>query len=165
MEMNTRIQVEHPVTEMVTGIDLVKKQIEIAAGAPLGLKQEDVKIDGHAIECRINAEDPYKNFLPSPGEIQFYHAPGGPGVRVDSCAYTGYTIPPYYDSLIAKLVTWGKDREEAINRMARALDEFEIYGIASTILFHLEVIHHPLFRSGDVTTNFIRDYIRLVPTE
>lgn len=165
MEMNTRIQVEHPVTEMVTGIDLVKKQIEIAAGAPLGLKQEDVKINGHAIECRINAEDPYKNFLPSPGEIQFYHPPGGPGVRVDSCAYTGYTIPPYYDSLIAKLVTWGKDREEAINRMARALDEFEIYGIASTILFHLEVIHHPLFRSGDVTTNFIRDYIRLVPPE
>ncbi|NLY88036.1 MAG: acetyl-CoA carboxylase biotin carboxylase subunit [Firmicutes bacterium] len=165
MEMNTRIQVEHPVTEMVTGIDLMKKQIEIAAGAPLGLKQEDIKINGHAIECRINAEDPYKNFLPSPGEIQFYHAPGGPGVRVDSCAYTGYTIPPYYDSLIAKLVTWGKDREDAINRMARALDEFEIYGIASTILFHLEVVHHPLFRSGDVTTNFIRDYIRLVPPE
>lgn len=165
MEMNTRIQVEHPVTEIITGIDLVKKQIEIAAGEPLGLKQEEIKINGHAIECRINAEDPYKNFMPTPGEIQFYHAPGGPGVRVDSCAYTGYTISPYYDSLIAKLITWGKDREEAINRMARALDEFEIYGIASTILFHLEVIHHPYFRSGDVTTNFIRDYIRLVPPE
>ena len=165
MEMNTRIQVEHPVTEIITGIDLVKKQIEIAAGEPLGLKQEEIKINGHAIECRINAEDPYKNFMPTPGEIQFYHAPGGPGVRVDSCAYTGYTISPYYDSLIAKLITWGKDREEAINRMARALDEFEIYGIASTILFHLEVIHHPYFLSGDVTTNFIRDYIRLVPPE
>lgn len=165
MEMNTRIQVEHPVTEMVTGLDLVKKQILIAAGEPLGLKQEEVKLSGHAIECRINAEDPYKNFMPSPGLIQFHHAPGGPGVRVDTCAYTGYTIPPYYDSLISKLITWGKDRDEAVNRMARALEEYEIYGISSTILFHLEVIHHPFFRRGEVTTNFIRDHIRLSPVE
>src|SRR5690606_34613636 len=124
MEMNTRIQVEHPVTEMVTGIDLVKQQILIAAGEPLSLCQEDIKLRGHAIECRINAEDPEQNFLPSPGQIEFLHVPGGPGIRVDTSIYSGYTISPYYDSMVAKLIAWGENREEAIARLIRALDEF-----------------------------------------
>lgn len=159
MEMNTRIQVEHPVTEMVTGLDLIKEQIKIAAGQPLTIRQEDVQIKGHAIECRINAEDPSKNFLPSPGQIQFYQAPGGPGIRVDGCAYSGYTIPPFYDSMIAKLIAWGNDREEAIQRMARALEEFEIFGIHTTIPFHQEVMANPYFRKGEVTTKFIEEHI------
>ncbi|HEX2954309.1 MAG TPA: acetyl-CoA carboxylase biotin carboxylase subunit [Bacillota bacterium] len=159
MEMNTRIQVEHPVTEMVTGLDLIKEQIKIAAGQPLTIRQEDVQIKGHAIECRINAEDPSKNFLPSPGQIQFYQAPGGPGIRVDGCAYSGYTIPPFYDSMIAKLIAWGNDREEAIQRMTRALEEFEIFGIHTTIPFHQEVMANPYFRKGEVTTKFIEEHI------
>lgn len=156
IEMNTRIQVEHPVTELVTGVDLVKEQIRIAAGEPLTLKQEDVEIRGWAMECRINAENPDKNFMPSPGTIEFYHVPGGPGVRVDSAAYQGYTIPPYYDSMVGKLIVWGADREEAIQRMRRALEEFVIEGIHTTIPFHLKVLDNAFFRRGEVYTNFIQ---------
>ena len=155
MEMNTRIQVEHPVTEMVTGIDLVKAQIKIASGEKLWFKQEDIKINGHAIEFRINAEDPDKNFAPSPGKIDGYIAPGGYGVRVDSHCYTGYEIPPFYDSMIAKLIVWGNNRQEAIERGVRALDEFAITGIHTTIPFHLKVLEHPKFLSGDFSTDFV----------
>ena len=165
MEMNTRIQVEHPITEMVTGIDLVKQQILIAAGEKLSISQEDVVLNGHAIECRINAEDPTKKFMPFPGQIEFYQPAGGPGIRVDSCAYTGYTIPPYYDSMVAKLIAWGKDREEAIKRMTRALEEFEVYGVPSTLLFHLEVLQNQHFIKGDVTTDFIEKHIKMGKTE
>lgn len=156
IEMNTRIQVEHPVTELVTGVDLIKEQIRIAAGEPLSFKQEDIEIRGWAIECRINAENPEKNFLPSPGTIQYYHVPGGPGVRVDSAVYQGYTIPPYYDSMVGKVIVWGVDREEAIQRMKRALEEFVIEGIHTTIPFHLKVLDNAFFRRGEVYTNFIQ---------
>ena len=155
IEMNTRIQVEHPVTELVTNVDIIKEQINIAAGCHLSLKQKDVKFCGHAIECRINAEDPNKNFMPSPGEIQIYLPPGGFGVRVDSHAYSGYKISPYYDSLIAKLLVWGKDRDEAIQRMKRALDEFVIDGVKTTIPFHLKVMGNKAFQSGHFSTHFI----------
>nr|MBO2495832.1 acetyl-CoA carboxylase biotin carboxylase subunit [Bacillota bacterium] len=155
MEMNTRIQVEHPVTEWITGVDLVKEQIRVAAGEPLSIRQEDVKLDGWAIECRINAEDPDRNFMPSPGTIQFYLPPGGAGVRVDSAAYSGYRIPPYYDSMIAKLIVWGKDRDEAIRRMVRALSEFAIEGVKTTIPFHLKLLNHPKFLEGDVHIQFL----------
>ncbi|HBC97336.1 MAG TPA: acetyl-CoA carboxylase biotin carboxylase subunit [Clostridium sp.] len=165
MEMNTRIQVEHPVTEMVTGIDLVKQQIRIAAGEPLPLRQEEIVFKGHAIECRINAEDPEKKFLPNPGRIDFYHAPGGPGIRIDSSAYSGCVITPYYDSMVSKLIAWGENREEAIARMIRALEEFEITGILSTILFHLEILYNPGFRKGEVNTNFINNLINELQTE
>ncbi len=162
MEMNTRIQVEHPVTELVTGIDLIKEQIRVASGMPLSVTQEDIEFRGHAIECRINAEDPERNFLPSPGRIDAYIAPGGPGVRVDSHCYPGYVIPPYYDSLVSKLVVWGRDREEAISRMQRALDEYAITGIKTTIPFHQRVLAHPMFRKGqDVSTDFIEKYMTL----
>ena len=156
IEMNTRIQVEHPVTELVTGIDLLKAQIRVAAGEPLGLTQEDVQIRGWAMECRINAENPDRNFMPSPGTIELYHPPGGPGVRVDSAAYQGYTIPPYYDSMVGKLIVWGADREEAIQRMKRALEEFYIEGVHTTIPFHLKVLDNAFFRRGEVYTNFIQ---------
>jgi acetyl-CoA carboxylase biotin carboxylase subunit len=159
MEMNTRIQVEHPVTEFITGIDLIKEQIRVASGMPLSFKQEDIKFNGHSIECRINAEDPDRNFLPSPGRIDAYIAPGGPGVRVDSHCYPGYVIPPHYDSLVSKLVTWGQDRQEAIDRMHRALDEYAITGIRTTIPFHQRVLAHPAFIKGDVTTDFIEKYM------
>lgn len=155
MEMNTRIQVEHPVTEMVTGVDLVKSQIRIAAGEKLWLKQKKVKLNGHAIEFRINAEDPDKNFMPSPGKIDGYIAPGGYGVRVDSHCYTGYEIPPFYDSMIAKLIVWGENRNDAIERGKRALDEFAITGVHTTIPFHLKVLEHPKFISGDFGTDFV----------
>ncbi|OGI19028.1 MAG: acetyl-CoA carboxylase biotin carboxylase subunit [Candidatus Melainabacteria bacterium RIFCSPHIGHO2_02_FULL_34_12] len=155
MEMNTRIQVEHPVTEMVTSIDLIKSQIRIAAGEKLWLKQNDVKITGHSMEFRINAEDPDKNFAPSPGKIDGYIPPGGPGVRVDSHCYTGYEIPPYYDSMIAKLIVHDDNREAAISRAKRALDEFAITGIQTTIPFHLKVLEHPKFISGDYATDFV----------
>lgn len=155
MEMNTRIQVEHPVTEMVTGLDLIKAQIRIASGEKLWLKQSDIKINGHAIEFRINAEDPENNFLPCPGKIDGYIAPGGPGIRVDSHCYTGYEIPPFYDSMIAKLVVWDENRNAAINKSRRALDEFAITGIHTTIPFHLKVLDHPKFISGDFATDFI----------
>lgn len=156
IEMNTRIQVEHPVTELVTGLDLVKEQIRLAAGAVLGYAQEDVTIQGWAIECRINAENPDKNFMPSPGRIELYHAPGGPGVRVDSAAYQGYTIPPYYDSMVGKLIVWGATRDEAIQRMKRALEEFTIEGVHTTIPFQLKILDNAFFRRGEVYTNFIQ---------
>lgn len=156
IEMNTRIQVEHPVTELVTGVDLIKEQIRIAAGEPLAFKQEDIQVRGWAIECRINAENTEKNFMPSPGTIEYYHVPGGPGIRVDSAVYQGYTIPPYYDSMVGKLIVWGGDREEAIQRMKRALEEFVIEGIHTTIPFHLKVLDNAFFRRGEVYTNFIQ---------
>jgi acetyl-CoA carboxylase biotin carboxylase subunit len=155
IEMNTRVQVEHPVTEMVTGIDIVKEQIRIAAGERMSVAQEDVVINGHAIECRINAEDPDRDFAPSPGMIDTFHMPGGPGIRVDSHAYAQYVIPPYYDSLIAKLVAHGADRDQAIAKMIRALDEFIIEGVKTTIGFHEKAIRSDLFRSGDFDTNFV----------
>jgi len=161
MEMNTRIQVEHPVTEMVTGIDLVKEQIRIAAGERLSVSQKDVELRGHAIECRINAEDPRHDFRPSPGVITAFLPPGGPGIRLDTHAYPGYAIPPYYDSLIAKLVAWGQTREEAISRMRRALAEFEIRGVPTTIPFHLRVLDNAWFRRGEVYTNFVQRRIDL----
>lgn len=158
MEMNTRIQVEHPVTELVTGIDLIKEQIRVAAGLPLSFTQEDVMLDGWAIECRINAEDPDKNFMPNPGLITSYLTPGGFGVRIDSAAFPGYRVTPFYDSMIAKLIVWGPTREEAIRRMERALSEFVVEGIKTTIPFHLKVLAHPKFREGDVTTKFLEMY-------
>jgi len=163
MEMNTRIQVEHPVTEFITGFDLVKEQIKVASGEKLSFKQSDLEMHGHAIECRINAEDPDRNFLPSPGRIDAYIAPGGPGVRVDSHAYPGYTIPPYYDSLVGKLIVWGRDRAEAIQRMQRALDEYAITGIKTTIPFHQRVPSHPAFQKGDVSTDFIEKHMTPSP--
>jgi acetyl-CoA carboxylase biotin carboxylase subunit len=154
MEMNTRIQVEHPVTEAVTGIDIIKEQIKLSAGFPLEYKQGRIKPSGHAIECRINAEDP-ERFIPSPGRITYLSLPGGPGVRVDTAIYTGYVIPSHYDSLIAKLIVHGKDREEAIARMRRALDEFIIEGVKTTIPFHKKVIDNPDFIKGDFNTMFV----------
>jgi len=154
MEMNTRIQVEHPVTEAVTGFDIIKEQIKLSAGFPLEYKQAHIRPSGHAIECRINAEDP-ERFIPSPGKITFLSIPGGPGVRVDTAIYSGYVIPSYYDSLIAKLIVHGKDREEAIVRMRRALDEFIIEGVKTTIPFHKKVLNNPDFIKGDFNTTFI----------
>jgi len=155
MEMNTRIQVEHPVTEMVTGVDLIKEQIKVASGEKLSIKQEDVTFNGWAIECRINAENPEKNFMPSPGQIQMYLPPGGLGVRIDSAAYPGYKIPPYYDSMIAKVISYGATREEAIARMKRALSEFIVEGVSTTIPFHLKLLEHETFKSGQFNTKFL----------
>ena len=159
MEMNTRIQVEHPVTEMIFSVDLLKEQVRIAAGERLSFTQEDMKIHGHAIECRINAEDSDKNFMPCPGKIDGYIAPGGPGVRVDSHMYSNYKIPPTYDSLMGKLICWGKDREEARIRMLRALDEYAITGVKTTITFHQKILKHPKFVDGDFNTSFIPQYM------
>lgn len=158
MEMNTRIQVEHGVSEMITGIDLLKEQIAIAAGEKLSFTQEHVKINGCAIECRINAEDPAMNFIPTPGEINNYIAPGGIGIRVDSAVYTGYTIPPYYDSMVSKVIAWGRTREEAISRMKRALDEFVIEGVKTTIPFHKILMDNETFRKGNFNTKFLEIY-------
>ncbi|WP_078391685.1 acetyl-CoA carboxylase biotin carboxylase subunit [Shouchella patagoniensis] len=158
MEMNTRIQVEHPVTEMVTGIDLIKEQIRVANNETLSYSQEEVTFTGWAIECRINAENPLKNFMPSPGKIVDYLAPGGFGVRVDSAVYPGYTISPFYDSMIAKVITHGATRQEAIARMKRALEEFEIEGVDTTIPFHLRLLDHEVFVTGDFNTKFIEQY-------
>jgi acetyl-CoA carboxylase, biotin carboxylase subunit len=155
MEMNTRIQVEHPVTEMITGLDLIAEQLRVAQGEKLSFTQKDVQLRGHAIECRINAEDPDHNFRPNPGRISAYLPPGGPGVRVDSHVYTDYEIPPYYDSLIGKLIVWGPDRPTAIARMQRALQECAITGVATTIGFHQKILANPQFRSGLVYTNFV----------
>ena len=155
MEMNTRIQVEHPVTEMVTGIDLIAEQIRIAQGDRLQFTQADIQLRGHSIECRINAEDPDHNFRPNPGRISGYLAPGGLGVRMDSHVYTDYEIPPYYDSLIGKLIVWGPDRATAIRRMKRALRECAITGLPTTISFHQKVLEHPKFLKGEVYTNFV----------
>ncbi|MEW4370404.1 acetyl-CoA carboxylase biotin carboxylase subunit [Paenibacillus kandeliae] len=157
MEMNTRIQVEHPVTEMVTGVDLIQEMIHVAEGHPLSFTQEEVVINGWSIECRVNAEDPDRNFMPSPGKIDFYLPPGGPGVRVDSGAYPGYTISPYYDSMIAKLIVWAPTRAEAIAKMKRALDEFAIEGIYTTIPFHLRLLNHETFVRGDFDIKFLEE--------
>src|SRR5512142_681230 len=157
MEMNTRIQVEHPVTEMVTGIDLVKEQIRVASGESLSFSQKDVRISGHSIECRVNAECPEK-FTPSPGTITAFNPPGGPGVRVDTAAYTQYVIPPYYDSMIAKLIVYADTREEAIMRMLRALDEFIVEGVKTTIPVHKKILAEPDFRAGNISTKFMERY-------
>ncbi len=159
MEMNTRIQVEHPVTEQVTGVDLIKEQILVASGEKLSLTQEEVTFTGWAIECRINAENPEKNFMPSAGRIEMYLPPGGIGVRVDSAAYPGYMIPPYYDSMIAKVITYGATREEALSRMKRALSEFVVEGIHTTIPFHLKLLDHETFVGGEFNTKFLESLI------
>ena len=155
MEMNTRIQVEHPVTEMVTGIDLIAEQLRIAGGEPISVKQDEICLRGHAIECRINAEDSTHNFRPAPGRITGWLPPGGPGVRVDSHVYTGYDIPPFYDSLIGKLIVWGHDRNVALKRMERALNECAVTGIPTTIDFHLQLLNRDEFLNGDVHTKFV----------
>lgn len=155
MEMNTRIQVEHPVTELVTGQDLVKEQILVAAGEPLSFNQQVATFRGHAIECRINAEDPERNFMPSTGKITSFHTPGGYGVRVDSHVYAQYTVTPFYDSLLAKLIVWGRNRDEAITRTERALEEFIIEGVKTTIPFHSRMLKHPDFRAGKATTTLV----------
>lgn len=159
MEMNTRIQVEHSVTELVTGIDIVKEQIRIAQGKPLSIRQSDIHFRGHAIECRINAEDADNNFAPCPGKVQHYHAPGGPGIRVDSHLYSGYQIPPYYDSLLAKVIAWGCNREEAMSRMARALLEMKVEGVKTTIPFHQMLLRNEQFCRGNVHTKFVEDVL------
>jgi pyruvate carboxylase subunit A len=161
LEVNARVQVEHPVTEMVTGIDVVKEQIRIASGLPLSLSQEDVRMDGSAIECRINAEDPLNGFAPTPGKIKGYHPPGGTGIRVDSGVYSSYTIPPFYDPLIAKLVAWGRDRNEAINRMQRALYEYTIVGVRTNIPFHQAVMGNERFARGELGTHFVDQEVTL----
>lgn len=158
MEMNTRIQVEHPVTEMVTGFDLLKEQINLANGLKLPRWLRKFRLRGHAIECRINAEDPYKNFRPSPGKITAFHAPGGPGTRMDTHVYSGYEIPSNYDSLLGKLITHGRDRDEAIVRMERALEETIIEGVSTTIPFHQAIIKDPDFRAGNFHINFLKDF-------
>jgi acetyl-CoA carboxylase biotin carboxylase subunit len=157
MEMNTRIQVEHPVTEMVTGIDLIAEQLRIAGGEPISVTQDQIHLCGHAIECRINAEDPRHNFRPAPGRITGWLPPGGPGVRVDSHVYTGYEIPPFYDSLIGKLIVWGVDREHALRRLRRALSECAVTGIPTTIDFHLALLDRPEFQRGEVWTKFVEE--------
>ncbi|MEG4200106.1 acetyl-CoA carboxylase biotin carboxylase subunit [Microcoleus sp. Pol12A5] len=159
MEMNTRIQVEHPVTEMITGLDLIAEQIRIAQGEKLQIKQNQVILSGHAIECRINAEDPDRNFRPHPGRISGYLPPGGPGVRMDSHVYTDYEIPAYYDSLIGKVIVWGRDRPTAIRRMKRALRECAITGVPTTLGFHQKILDSPEFLSGEVYTNFVEQFL------
>lgn len=158
MEMNTRIQVEHPVTEMVTGVDLVKQQIKVAMGEKLPYTQDDIQIQGHAIEFRINAENPYKNFMPSPGKVEQYLTPGGFGVRIDSACYLNYVIPPYYDSMVAKLIVHQPTREEAIMSGLRALSEFVVLGIDTTIPFHIRLLNHPVFNQGFFSTKFLEIY-------
>ncbi|HJS48017.1 MAG TPA: acetyl-CoA carboxylase biotin carboxylase subunit [Gemmatimonadales bacterium] len=165
MEMNTRIQVEHPVTEMVTSFDLVKEQIRVAAGEPLSFRGDGRYLRGHAIECRVNAEDPYRNFQPSPGQVTTYHPPGGPGVRVDSHVYAGYKVPPYYDSLLAKVIVHGNTRAEALQRMGQALDSFIIEGVTTTIPFLARVIRHPDFAAGTVDTKFLEREAHLLRPE
>ena len=155
MEMNTRIQVEHPVTEWVTGIDLVKEQIRIASGKKLSYTQEEVRLTGHAIECRINAENPKKNFRPSPGTVTDMYLPGGKGIRIDSAIYSGYTIPPYYDSMVAKLIVWAKNRGEAIRKMQSALGEVIIEGIDTNVDYQYEILNHPDYLSGNIDIEFI----------
>jgi acetyl-CoA carboxylase biotin carboxylase subunit len=160
IEMNTRIQVEHPVTETLTGVDLVKEQLRVAGGEPLSLRQEDVPFEGHAIEFRINAEDPDQDFMPSPGEISFLDVPGGPGVRVDSAIYQGYKIPPFYDSMVAKLIVWALTREEAISRARRALREYRLEGIKTTIPLHMRLLEDDAFRSGEYHTGYLEELLK-----
>ncbi|RYG41553.1 acetyl-CoA carboxylase biotin carboxylase subunit, partial [bacterium] len=159
IEVNTRIQVEHPVTEMITGIDLVQEMIRIAGGAKLSIRQEDVKVRGHAIECRINAEDPAKGFLPGPGTVEALRVPEGEGVRFDNMLYEGYTVPPFYDSLLGKLIVWGETREACIARLAAALDQFEIRGLKTTIPLHQALAADPSVASGDVHTRFLEPWL------
>ena len=154
IEMNTRVQVEHPVTEMVTGIDIVKEQLRIAGGLPLSIKQEDISIKGHSFECRINAEDP-TSFLPSPGKVKLFHAPGGPGMRVDSHLYSGYSVPPFYDSLVAKLISYADSREQALVRMQIALDELLIDGIRSNTPLHRDLVRDSEFQKGGVNIHYL----------
>ncbi len=158
LEMNTRLQVEHPITEVVTGVDLAKEQLRIASGEELSYKQKDIRQTGWAIECRLNAEDPLNNFTPAPGKLRRYRSSGGPGVRVDSGVHTGFTITPFYDSLISKLTVWGRDRNEAIERMKRALYEYIIVGVTTNISFHKAVMNNEYFRRGELTTHFIEDH-------
>jgi acetyl-CoA carboxylase biotin carboxylase subunit len=165
IEMNTRIQVEHPVTEEVTGIDLIKEQIRIASGEKLNFAQKDIEFRGHAIECRINAEDPARNFTPSPGTIGLYYAPGGHGVRVDSHVYSGYTIPPYYDSMIGKLIAHGDNRKMALERMYRALSEYLIRGIETTIPLHKAILSDPVFIAGKATTGYLEEFLSRTPPD
>jgi pyruvate carboxylase subunit A len=162
LEVNARVQVEHPVTEMVTGVDIVKEQIRIASGLSLGIKQEDIRMNGSAIECRINAEDPLNDFVPTPGKIKSYHSPGGTGIRVDSGVYASYTIPPFYDPMISKLIAWGRDRNEAIIRMRRALYEYIIVGTKNNIPFHRAVMENPRFVKGELGTHFIESETTLI---
>lgn len=158
MEMNTRIQVEHPVTELVTGLDLIKEQIRVASGEPLSVTQEEIKISGHAMECRINAENPSRNFMPYPGKITNIHLPGGNGVRIDTHIYSDYTVPSNYDSMLLKLIVHGKDRQEAIAKMRSALGELIIEGIETNVDFQYEIINHPVFQSGETDTGFIPEH-------
>ncbi|MDP6436084.1 MAG: acetyl-CoA carboxylase biotin carboxylase subunit [Gammaproteobacteria bacterium] len=160
IEMNTRLQVEHPVTELITGIDIVKEQLRITAGEPLSFRQEDIELRGHAIECRINAEDP-KTFTPSPGRVETWHPAGGPGVRVDSHLYSGYTVPPYYDSMIGKLIVWGDSRDTAIARMQNALNEMVIDGIKTNILLHREILQHAAFKTGGTDIHYLEKRLGL----
>jgi len=160
IEMNTRVQVEHPVTEMVTGVDIVKEQLRIASGLPLSIRQEDVVLSGHAFECRINAEDP-RTFMPSPGKVTLYHPPGGLGVRMDSHVYTGYTVPPHYDSLIGKLITWGADREVALTRMRVALDELLVEGIKTNTDLHKDLVRDGYFQQGGVNIHYLEKKLGL----
>ncbi|MGH7093129.1 MAG: acetyl-CoA carboxylase biotin carboxylase subunit, partial [Stellaceae bacterium] len=156
--MNTRLQVEHPISEMVSGVDIVREQIRIAAGEPLALSQSDIQLRGHAIECRINAESP-DDFRPSPGRISEYHAPGGLGIRVDSGVYQGYTVPPYYDSLIGKLVVHGANRDECLMRLSRALDEYVIGGIETTLPLHQRLMANAEFRRGDYHIHWLEEFL------
>ena len=160
MEMNTRIQVEHPVTEAVTRLDLIKEQIRIAAGERLSVRQKDVQFQGHAIECRINAEDPFNNFTPSPGRLELFIPAGGPNVRVDSHVYSGYRIPTYYDSMIGKLIVWGRTREDALSTMRRALDEMTIEGVKTTIPFQKQIVSHKSFNEGKYDTGFVERFMQ-----
>jgi acetyl-CoA carboxylase biotin carboxylase subunit len=161
MEMNARIQVEHPVSEMITNVDLIQEQISVAAGEPLSVSQDQVVIQGHAIECRVNAEDPDRDFAPAAGRLDAYIPPGGPWTRVDSHCYPGWAIAPYYDSLIAKLIVWAPDRASAIDRMQRALGEFQVggRGVKTTIPFHMRVLADEQFRAGDVSTDFLEHFL------
>ena len=161
MEMNTRLQVEHPVTEWVTGIDLIKEQIRIASGKKLAYRQEDIHLTGHAIECRINAENPAKGFRPSPGTITDVYLPGGKGIRIDSAIYSGYTIPPYYDSMVAKLIVWAKNRKEAIHKMQSAMGEVIIEGIDTNVDYQYEILNHPDYQSGNIDIEFISETMNL----
>ncbi|HDY81349.1 MAG TPA: acetyl-CoA carboxylase biotin carboxylase subunit, partial [Halieaceae bacterium] len=154
IEMNTRVQVEHPVTEMITGIDIVKEQLRIASGMPLSFAQSDISFHGHAFECRINAEDP-QNFLPSPGKVTTFHAPGGLGIRVDSHLYDGYTVPPFYDSLIAKIISFGESREVALARMRGALDELVVEGIRTNTPLHRDLVRDKAFQAGGVSIHYL----------
>jgi pyruvate carboxylase subunit A len=165
LEMNTRIQVEHPITETITNIDLVKEQLKIASGEEISFHQKDVKVNGHAIECRINAENPLTDFAPNPGKITGYRSPGGPGVRLDSGVYMNYTIPTFYDSMISKLITWGKNRNEAIARMKRALSEYIILGVKTTIPFHKAIMKNPHFIEAKLHTHFVDDYKKGIDDE